>query len=768
MAQLDPASRRRAFEADILIKRERNVFSQNQLIGELLMDGLLQLNAGQDGTWLAETVIDNRAYDLVRSVALKFFVHLWAHDQLDDQALSALRAALADQYPWLQKLESAVAATEPNPEIVAMEERQRQYEVDASKRAHRERTVWRKFRETLLADPIEAMGDETRVTTLHRLNELLDSERRAGYGGRWNRPLLEKLFGKETVDKIHHELCKLWRSSWPSTRSERRSADKNRFRRDWETGLMSLDATAENPNWAKNLSAEDGERVFRFALIQSHQLASWLPDAIAAHPELWATTVTREVLSELDELPLHGSGSLILLGLRYAKPEVGQPVLRPLLKWFLSTAPNSMRFPMSTEVFERIDAAIQLLLHHGLPELGRDLANGISTYLPTEANAPFLNFWLPIFARVDPATQVDRLMELCQGLPVEQDGVAVHLIASSFPSRNSDSAYGLRLKELPPEQLLKLTLLVAEHVLAKHDLRHNGVFSPKPRDNAEDARRNTLNELFSRSSQDGLRIKSKLAQSPLFADMRDRVLHLAREGLSTDLDTLNPDDDEVAKLFKAVLEEFTPQSMPELGQLLEDRLDDLQDSMLSDAGHRAAWAEVKLENALRPSIARELLQASRGAYTVDQESVTADDKERDIRLQTTSNLQATIELKVGEKDRSARDLLTTIGEQLVDKYMMAKEAQVGCLVVTVANPDRRWQHPDTDEELDLWGLQQLLEAEARAQQDKLGGLARVMARVLDLRPRLGSEKDVKAAAKAAKKAAPKKASPKATAAKPAP
>lgn len=753
MAQLDAASRRRAFEADIRIRRELQVVPQSQLIGQLLMEGLLQLNAGQDGMWLAEAVVDTGADDWVRSVALRFFVRLWALDQLDDQALSALRAALAGQDPWLQELERAVAATEPNPEIVAMEKRQRQYEVEASKRAHRERTVWRNFRETLLANPIEAMGDETRATTLHRLSELLEIERRAGYGGRWNRPLLEKLFGKEAVDKIHHELCKIWRSGWPSTRSERPLAEKNEHRRDWDTGLMSLDATAEDPNWAKTLSVKDGERAFRFALAQSHQLASWLPDVIAAHPGLWATMVVREVLSELDEpLPLHGSGSLILHGLRYARPEVGQPVLRPLLNWFLPASLKYLRFPMNAGVFERIDAAIQLLLHHGLPELTHDMADGISTRLPTEATAPFLNFWLPVFARVDPATAVDRLAGLCQGLPAEQDGVAVHLIASAFPSRNSDSAYGVRLQELPPEKLLMLTLLVAEHVLAKHDMRHEGVYSPKPRDNAEDARRNTLNELFSRPGQDGLRIKSQLAQSPLFADMRDRVMHLAREGLATDLDTLNPDDDEVAKLFKAVPEEFTPKSMPELGQLLEDRLDDLQDSMLSDAGHRAAWAEVQLENSLRPSIARELLQASRGAYTVDQESVTADDKERDIRLQTTSNLQATIELKVGEKDRSARDLLATIGEQLVDKYMMAKEAQVGCLVVTVANPKRRWHHPDTNEELDLWGLQKLLEAEARVQQDKLGGLARVMAKVLDLRPRLASEKVTKQA-KADSKAA---------------
>ena len=51
----------------------------------------------------------------------------------------------------------------------------------------------------------------------------------------------------------------------------------------------------------------------------------------------------------------------------------------------------------------------------------------------------------------------------------------------------------------------------------------------------------------------------------------------------------------------------------------------------------------------------------------------------------------------------------------------------------------RWQHPDTGVLIDRNQLQQMLSEAAQLAQQRLGGDARVMARVLDLTPRLGKE-----------------------------
>lgn len=127
------------------------------------------------------------------------------------------------------------------------------------------------------------------------------------------------------------------------------------------------------------------------------------------------------------------------------------------------------------------------------------------------------------------------------------------------------------------------------------------------------------------------------------------------------------------------------------------------------------------------------------AYTcVDQEAVTADGKETDIRLRSVSGYQTTIGLKIGEKGRSARELCDTIDEQLVKKYMAHRDARTGCLLVSVSNPERRGSTP-TQVSVSI-GLQALLQKKADEAQRRLGGEARILARVLDVVPRLSTEK----------------------------
>ena len=75
--------------------------------------------------------------------------------------------------------------------------------------------------------------------------------------------------------------------------------------------------------------------------------------------------------------------------------------------------------------------------------------------------------------------------------------------------------------------------------------------------------------------------------------------------------------------------------------------------------------------------------------------------------------------------------------------MAHREARTGCLIVTVADPARRWQHPETGARIDRFELQALLQARADAEQRRLGGEARVLARVLDLVPRLSTEAKAK-------------------------
>jgi hypothetical protein len=128
-------------------------------------------------------------------------------------------------------------------------------------------------------------------------------------------------------------------------------------------------------------------------------------------------------------------------------------------------------------------------------------------------------------------------------------------------------------------------------------------------------------------------------------------------------------------------------------------------------------------------------------YTVDQEAATADEKETDIRMRSTGSAQqGTIELKIGEKPRSAAALRKALKDQLLKKYMAAEECRAGCLVVTIRS-NKSWSHPDNDKRLDFHGLISMLNEESSRLTSELGGSIRLFAKGLDFRPRLQTEKE---------------------------
>lgn len=176
--------------------------------------------------------------------------------------------------------------------------------------------------------------------------------------------------------------------------------------------------------------------------------------------------------------------------------------------------------------------------------------------------------------------------------------------------------------------------------------------------------------------------------------------------------------------------------------IMKDRLSDLDNLLLRDASPREAWAGILDEKVMRREIARELGHAANSIYTVDQEAVTADEKETDIRLRSVaSNHEAVIELKLGD-GRTAKDLRDTIENQLVKKYMVAENSRSGALLVTLAK-DRKWDHPDEGHRINVEQLFSLLRSEAERVQEALGGAVAIGVHFLDLRPRLPLENDRK-------------------------
>jgi hypothetical protein len=228
-----------------------------------------------------------------------------------------------------------------------------------------------------------------------------------------------------------------------------------------------------------------------------------------------------------------------------------------------------------------------------------------------------------------------------------------------------------------------------------------------------------------------------MAADPLFGHMKDRAIALAEEKAAEEADNVALTEVEFAILDKTG--ESPPTTCDAMFALMRDRLDDIDDLLLQDISPRELWAGITDEHVMRRELARALRDAANQNYTIDQESVTADEKETDIRFRSTgSKQQGTIELKLGDR-RSGIDLFSTIRDQLLTKYMAADECRAGCLLVTIAK-DRVWDHPKTRKKIGFEELMNVLNEEADRIAKELSGTAKLMVKGLDLRPRLTTER----------------------------
>ncbi|TXI24953.1 MAG: ATP-binding protein [Roseateles sp.] len=735
---LGPEQRRLIFSLDYLwvIGRFPTVSRPDVWLGRLMHDAPISYSLQQDQQWVLAALGDKKEDVEFRAMLLRLAVYLAPMKDGKLSGVSALKRRVADSPVLVEQLKAARAACEPSPDVLRAQARHKAETEKHRRKAAKQREVWRGIWKSLAKKPAQALSSKRRATTIWNISIAMRLRRKSQGETRWSRAFLERNFGAAVTDQVREALMAEWRTMHPTLRKEREAGDKDSHLVVWTNGLMGLYAEAEDAAWATGLTADEAEQATRYAMLESNSLPNWLVALAVPHPMVVGRILGEEIEDELLGPSTQPNWySMNLQKLRHGPREISSLVEARLIAWMRTVAKLTRR-AHNPALQIKLEQVASVLLTHESPASRNALAKIGVRELDRGIKGAYRNFWVGVLCRADPLAGLDRLLQVLGSLPIEKDGDAVALIGYLFGERHALGKKNWR-EELPPASLAVLVRAVQWHVRPEHDLVHIGAYSPRARDDSEDARRYTFNELMARQGAGAAEAKLSLTTDANYAHLSDHIRELTRERLAAEVDASVFDVQEVTRLLHGF--ELPPKTGSDMAHLLVDRLDDLDELMLRDTSPRAAWAMVEDENALRPAIAREFEVNRQNAYTVDQEAVTADGKETDIRLRSTSGHQATIELKVGEKSRSAAALRNTIQEQLVRKYMAHKDARTGCLLVTVKDPKRRWQHPDTGAKIDLVGLQQLLNEAAQVAQLQLGGDARVLARVLDLRPRLPTE-----------------------------
>lgn len=704
---------------------------------EVAHHGPVALAADRDAAWINVLLADQSRPADQRAMLLEAASTLRPESMERTEHLASLRPLVADLPELVARLDEWTKPPKRNAEWERMEREHDKRRKQEARRNAKARASWIAFWREVASKPDAVFADDRSGNTAWNLWRAMERSGDDSRASGWNRRFVEAQFGKDVADRLRLAVMKYWRDDRPTLRRERPADQKGAFLIRWQLGLAGVAAEAEDPSWAGKLTQDEAMLAARYAPIELNGYPAWLEALVAAHPGVVDSILGDEVSAELAEPP--AQHCITLQNIRYAGPTV-QTMFAPRLRaWLDAKSWQSGPVEEQTANYDRLRQTIEILLKHDDEETIAHIRTLAIGELQGSAIGPLSGVWLPAVFRLDPVAGTDVLEAMLQPFPPSQYGEPVNWFANLFGDRHDRSDVSLAHPDFTPTLLLRLTRLAYQHVQPDQDLeRREGVFTPDVRDNAQSARSHILGALLATIGPEGWAAKLQMIGDPLFGHFKDRIAAIARERAAEEADASAFAEAEVVSLER--YGELPPKTRDDMFALMNDRLTDLDDLLLRDDSPRAAWELIKDEKIMRQQIAHELRSNANKAYVVDQEAVTADEKETDLRLRSSvSDQEAVIELKIGEKPRSGAQLRAAIKDQLVTKYMAPEGRRAGCFLVTV-NSDRSWNHPDTGAPLDFAGMIAMLNDEAARLEREMGGTIRLVAKGLDLRPRLGTER----------------------------
>jgi len=697
--------------------------------------GAISLSLDKDTPWIIDNLSSNTAPPEKIAMMLEAAIYLWDGKGEKSHYIESLKVYIPDNSVLLAKINSYLKPPKIDRKMARMEAKHQEYKEKENRRLAKNRASWIQFWREVANNPDDAFGSEKEDNTTWNLWRAMSNSGEQSRSSGWNRKFIEDNFGVEIADRVRASMMKAWRNDHPTLRSERPDSERNSYLTRWQLGLAAIYAEAEEVFWANKLTKQEAEHTLRYVSLELSGFPSWLEDLSEVHPKSVDTILGEELTRELDEIAGHGYHSSILQDISHASPSVATLFTPHLQTWLKTTGRHqNIRDGEETQsVVERLRKVTNILIKHGDDTIKKEVVDFATQNLEYGIESEFAHVWLPLLLNLHPSKGVERLELELSNIEPAPESIAVTWIAGLFDTHHSGNKVNLNHPAYTPQMLLKLVRLAYKHVRTCDDIQHEGCFTPNTRDRAQDGRNVLLSAVLNTEGSEGWKAKLELASDPQVSHFQDRARMLARQSAAEELDRMVLTEKDVLTLIQ--YGETPPTTRDEMHSLLIDRLDDLEDLLLQDESPREAWSLISDERIMRRAITRELKVSSNHMYTADQEGVTADEKETDIRLRSTaSDQQSVIELKLGEK-WSGRQLRDTIKNQLIEKYMAQDNCRSGCLLITVSKL-RTWEHPEMKECLDVSDLKKFLEEETEKVTNEMGTTIRLMVRVLDLRSRL--------------------------------
>mgnify|MGYP003836466271 CR=1 FL=1 len=735
-----PSVREAAFWADdAFIERLIPGRSAWDRMVDALQHGPFPLEFEKDETWILRTLSDQNELNDKRSIMLEASIWLSGGQDHDSQKyIEQLKEKVVDAPDLVGRIEQRLKPNPTNPKQIELEAKIRRQREENEQIQAKHHAQWVDFWTEVAERPEEVFNPDRANNTAWILWQAMKRSGDESRSSGWNRRFIEQHFGEKVANQLRDTMTKIWREDKPTLRMERPYEEKNTFLVRWQLGLAGVTAEAEDPDWARRISRKEAELAARYAPIEINGFPSWLESLSLEHPEEVKSTLGPDLVAQLEEPAKPSTFYTLLQDVSHSQPPVAKLFVPFLINWLDRNKGVLQEGEDETSAAHRLKRVIDLLLEHGEQKLHSYIKNMAIEKLESQKEGQLTTLWLSTLMNLDPGKAACAMEQRLAAAEPAPNDLAVHYFGNLFgPRYGGEFAVNLKKVEFTPDLLLRLIRLAYNHIRPADDVEHEGVFTPGPRDQAQDGRSALLSALLDMSGEDSWAKKLEMYTDPLFEHFRDRLLLLAEEKLAEQMDETELKERDVIAIDRHG--ETPPMTCDEMFSLMLDRLDDLDDFLLQDTSPREVWAQIGDERVMRREIARRLKDDSNGTYTVDQEAATADEKETDIRMRSTgSRQQAVIELKIGES-WSGRELRDTLKNQIVKKYMAPEDCRSGCLLITVVS-NRAWEDPESGERLDIDQLATMLHTEAHRIMGQMGESLRLSAKVLDLRPRLPIER----------------------------
>jgi hypothetical protein len=628
-----------------------------------------------------------------RRLAVNAAVQLWRETGEDAALLARIKEVAQADGAMSEAFETCMRPRTPSALEIQLEREHKETQVRMAAEQAACHQSWIDFLANLRANPgqlrqLRPMTAEGVDKRLYHLWQLLDKSVNARTGYAIDGVAsLEPILGPELTAAVRDGLIEHWRGCRPRLRSDREPSMRNQIRCVDCMGIVGVTLDANlHEQWAEGLTSGEATLAASYATIEINGFPRWMSDLAVAKPQEVLAVLKGEIAAEFafPELRLRfevldsisrGDGKVI---------ELMAPALLGELEQRLDLPPVAL-MPM-LEVINR-----------GLRE-NREHFSGIALYrFNSMTDAQVCALYLSAVFCVDPSAAISALNAKLETMNAPGRAALVEqLLPRVFGGRFVSA--GASPEDLPFGTLERLVWIAFSTIRVEQDRDRTGSggYTPDDRDHAEEARGAAFNRLVETPGRATFDALLRIAEHPDRPIPPSRLQAIARHRAAEDSESA-PWSPAEPRAFERSFE-TAPYTARDLQRVALRRIADIQHELLhGDFAQGATVGALPDEPAVQKWVADRLRLKQGRTYSIEREPHVIDEKEPDIRFRAkASDASVAMEIKVAES-WSVPDLEAALTTQLCGRYLRAKDARYGILLLVHQDPrPKGWKEPETD------------------------------------------------------------------------